>query len=85
MKLSCSQKSQCSFKESRSDAEMKRMGQKQFAKETYKKIHWVVNMYHSWHVSRNRNPDLVPIQVDLNNPETVEKRTFELLSLSVHN
>ncbi len=43
-----------SFKTPRSDADMLKMGQKQFATDTYKKIQWVVNMYHSWHVSRNK-------------------------------
>lgn len=37
-----------SFKEPCSDEEIKFMGQKKFAQETYKKICWVVNMFHSW-------------------------------------
>ncbi len=63
-----------SFKDPRSEDEMKLMSHKKFAQETHKKIQWVVNMYHSWHVARNRNPDMVPISVDLDRPETITKQ-----------
>ncbi len=53
---------------------MKKMGQKKFAGETYKKIRWVVNLYHNWRITRNKNPDVVPILVDLDRPETIEER-----------
>ena len=33
-------------------------------------------MYHSWHVSRNKQLDLIPITVDLDNPENIDKRTL---------
>ena len=53
---------------------MKLMGQKKFAQEMYKKMCWVVNMFHSWKTARNRNPDAVTITVDLDRPETVTKK-----------
>ncbi len=31
-------------------------------------------MFHSWYVSRNRNPDVVPITVDLDRPEMITKQ-----------
>ena len=62
------------FKEPRSEDDMKKMGQKKFAREMYKKIRWVVNLYHNWRITRNKNPDVVPILVDLDRPETIEKR-----------
>ncbi len=68
------EKVQCVFKQPRSDDDMKKMGQKKFAEETYKKMRWVVNMYHSWHITHNRNPDAVPIKADLDNPVTLEKK-----------
>ena len=43
------------FKDPCSEEEMKMMGQKQFAEETYKKMQWVNNMYHSWRLVRNKN------------------------------
>ena len=53
---------------------MKWMGQKKFAGESYKKMCWVVNMFHQWRIARNTNPDVVPIHIDLDNPETINKR-----------
>ncbi len=64
------------FKEPRSEEEMTRMGQKQFASENYKKIHWVVNMFDTWRQACNCNPDAVQIHVDLHRPETINKKMF---------
>ncbi len=38
----------CQFKEPRTEEQMESLGKKKFADETYKKIHWVLHMYHDW-------------------------------------
>ncbi len=37
------------------------LGWKKFARETDKKIRWVLKMYHQWREERNKHPDLIHI------------------------
>ena len=52
---------------------MERLGKKQFSSETYKKIHWVLQMYHSWRLQCNCQPDLPTVFADFDNYSTLSK------------
>ncbi len=61
------------FKEPWSEEQMDSLGKKKFTNETYKKIHWVLHMYHTWHKQRNCRPDLPTVFTDFDNIHTLTK------------
>ncbi len=61
------------FKEPCSEDQMDRLGKKQFSSETYKKICWVLQMYHLWRLQCNCWPDLLTVFADFDNCSTLSK------------
>ena len=52
------------------------LGWKKFARETDKKIRWVLKMYHQWREERNKHPDLIHIWADLDHVACLQKSTL---------